>query len=144
MRPTGYAVRLMSMLLLSLPPGDAWYAAKAESPDMFWPSGNPQIALRALRDWCKEHKAAFGVVVWPLFQNLGRDEHYPFHTLHRLVTEFCAAESIAALDLLPAFHGQRAPELWVDPSDMHGNEKAHALATPVIEEFVARLAGLAH
>lgn len=126
-------------LLLRIPPGDPWFAAKAESPDMFWPSGNPQDALRAMRAWCREQAIGFGVVVWPLFQNLGRDEHYPFATLHRVVGEFCAAEGIAALDLLDVFEGQSAPELWVDPSDMHGNEKAHALAAPHIERFVTTL-----
>jgi lysophospholipase L1-like esterase len=125
-------------LLLDLYPDNPLFAQKAESPDMFWPSGNPQAALRAMRDWCKQSGVAFGVVVWPLFQNLDRGEHYPFHTLHRVVNEFCAAEGIAALDLLPTFHGQRAEDLWVDPSDLHGNEKAHALATPSIEAFVAQ------
>lgn len=129
-------------LLLNLPAGDPWYTAKAESADMFWPSGNPQAALRATRDWCRERGIGFGVVVWPLFQNLGRQEHYPFHTLHRVVNEFLAAEGIAGLDLLATFQGQRAADLWVDPSDMHGNEKAHALATPAIEQFTARLLGL--
>ncbi len=130
-------------LLLSFPVGDPWYATKGETPDLFWPSGNPQAAMREMRDWCKARNIALGVVVWPLFQNLSRDEHYPFHTLHRVVAELCQAEAIANLDLFATFHGQRADELWVDPSDMHGNEKAHALATPVIEEFVARLIGLA-
>lgn len=127
--------------LLDLPAGDPWYAAKGESPDMFWPSGNPQAALRAMRDWCNERRVGFGVVVWPLFQNLGRDDHYPFHTLHRLVGEFCRAESIESLDLFATFHGQPAEELWVDPSDLHGNERAHAIAAPPIEAFAARLLG---
>jgi len=126
-------------LLLDIPPGDPWYVAKAETPDMFWPSGNPQAALRAARDWCGEHRAAFGVVVWPLFQNLGREDHYPFRTLHGVVARFCADERIPVLDLLDTFIGQRAEELWVDPSDMHGNEKAHALAAPAIAAFVAEL-----
>jgi lysophospholipase L1-like esterase len=129
-------------LLLDLPPGDPWFAAKSESSDMFWPSGQPQAALRAMRDWCRERQAGFGVVVWPLFQNLGRDEHYPFHTLHRVVADFCRDERIAHLDLFETFHGQRVEDLWVDPSDMHGNEVAHALAAPAIEAFVGRLLGL--
>lgn len=124
-------------LLLSIPPNDPFYAAKAETPDMFWPSGQPQAALRAMRDWCHERHVQFGVVVWPLFQNLAPGEHYPFRTLHAAVEKFCAAEGISSLDLLPTFLGQRAEDLWVDPSDMHGNEKAHALAAPVIEAFVA-------
>src|SRR5690606_32792680 len=56
-------------LLLDLPPDNPAYAAKAETHDMFWGSGGPQAALRAMRAWCREHGAAFGVVVWPLFQN---------------------------------------------------------------------------
>ncbi|MEZ5966576.1 MAG: SGNH/GDSL hydrolase family protein [Planctomycetota bacterium] len=128
-------------LLLSIDPGDPFYAAKAETPDMFWPSGGPQEALRAMRGWCQTHSAKFGVVVWPLFQNLAAGEHYPFRTLHRVVEDFCAAEAIPFLDLLPTFLGQRAEDLWVDPSDLHGNEKAHALAAPALATFVARLLG---
>ncbi len=126
-------------VLLDLPAGDPFYAARAESADMFWKSENPQRALRELRVWCQERGVRFGVVVWPLFQNLEPGATYPFATLHRVVAEFCASDSLPCLDLLPAFRGQRAEDLWVDPSDMHGNERAHALATPLIAEFTDRL-----
>lgn len=126
-------------VLLDLPPTDGFYAAKAETPDMFWPSGNPQAALRAMRDWCRDRGVGLTLVVWPLFQNLSTDGPfpYPFRTLHRVVAEFCTAEGIAHLDLLPVFLGQRAEDLWVDPSDMHGNEVAHALAAPVVADALA-------
>lgn len=125
--------------LLDLPPSDAFYAARAESADMFWAAGAPQLALREMQAWCRARGIGFGVVVWPLFQNLEPGAHYPFHTLHRVVAEFCAAEAIPALDLLPAFAGQRSDALWVDPADMHGNEVAHALATPLLVTFTKTL-----
>ena len=77
------------------------------------------------------------MVTWPLFQGLASREDYPFHTLHRVVRAFCEQEGIAHLDLLDAFLGQRAEDLWVDPSDMHGNEVAHSIATPVLAAAIA-------
>jgi lysophospholipase L1-like esterase len=124
--------------LMDIPPGDAWWAAKQETPDMFWKAGGPQAALRAMRGWCRERSVKLAVAVWPLFQGLeGDGSRYPFTTLHRAVVDFCGQESIPCLDLLPTFRGQQSRSLWVDPADMHGNEVAHALAAPAIAAFLA-------
>ncbi|MBK8980566.1 MAG: SGNH/GDSL hydrolase family protein [Planctomycetes bacterium] len=132
--------------LLDIPADSPWYQAvtwlqgnrvgRAE----LWPGGGPQRELRAMRDWCRERGVTFAVAIWPHFQGLGPDEHYPFEKIHRLAGAFCAAESIPFLDLLPSFQGA-APteELWVSPADYHGNQRAQALAAPAIATFLARL-----
>jgi hypothetical protein len=43
-----------------------------------------------------------------------------------------------ALDLLPAFHGRSATELWVHPTDQHPNEVAHRIAAKKLAEFLAQ------
>lgn len=106
-----------------------------------WKNGGPQVALQAMRDWCGERRLPFGVVVWPLFQGLEAAATYPFHTLHRGVAEFCAAEGIAHLDLLPTFLGRSSASLWCDPSDLHANALAHELAAEPIARFVERVGG---
>ncbi len=108
----------------------------------FWSSGGPQRALLEARDWCRERGIRFGVVVWPYFQGLGPAEYYPFAKMHDLVVDFCGQNDIPALDLLPALDGQPTPELWVNPADMHGNDKAQRLCAPRIAEFVAEFADL--
>lgn len=126
-------------VLLDLPADNPLFALRAEKHEYFWGSGGPQAALRELRDHCHQRGIAFGVVVWPLFQGLERREDYPFHTLHEVVAGFCRAEGIRHLDLLDTFLGRESRSLWVDPADAHGNEIAHALASPPIAAFVRDL-----
>ncbi len=112
------------------------YQMQGTPPEATWKRGGPQDSLRSIRDWCQKRDVRLGVVVWPLFQNLGHDDRYPFETLHRVVREFCDAEEIPVLDLLENFRGQDAQALWVDPSDLHGNEIAHDIASDPIADFV--------
>ncbi|MBK8099199.1 MAG: hypothetical protein IPK26_18985 [Planctomycetes bacterium] len=123
--------------LLDLPADHPYYATKAETPDHYWTRGTPQRSLQAIRDWGKAHGSKAAVVVWPLFQGLGDGQTYPFTRMHRLVVEFCQAEGIPCLDLLPTFQGQPAESLWVSPADMHPNERAQDLAAPTLAAFVA-------
>lgn len=118
------------------------YADVGTPGDAIWKNGGPQAALRAMRDWCAERGVRFGVVVWPLFQGIESAETYPFHTLHRVVADFCEEEGIPHLDLLETFVGRPSASLWCDPSDLHANELAHRLASEPIARFVARTGGL--
>ena len=77
--------------------------------------------------------------IWPFFQGLGEDEHYPFTKIHRLVGEFCEANGIPFLDVLPALKGHDTPSLWVSPADYHGNDIAQRLAAGPIAEFLREL-----
>ncbi len=126
---------------LDQPKRPTYYELQGIPPEATWRGGGPQRALVEMRDWCRAREVRFGVVVWPLLQGLGADEHYPFDTLHRVVREFCTAEEIPHLDLLDVFTGHESADLWVDPADMHANEDAHALAIDPVAAFVRRLTG---
>ena len=76
------------------------------------------------------------VVLFPLLVRLDGD--YPFEALHERIAEACAARGIEHLDLLPAFRGERASELWVHPTDQHPNPRGHALAAEAIEPLLLR------
>lgn len=127
--------------LMALPADHACYQTKGETPAIYWVGGTPQRALRGMRDWCAEHRAAFAVVIWPLLQGLGPGRHYPFQGIHAKVAEFCAAEHIPLLDLLPTLQAEAHETLWVSPGDMHPNETAQRLATPLVADFLAQQLG---
>ncbi len=108
--------------------------------EVFWAGKGPQKALVNIRDWCKKKRVPFGVVIWPYFQGLGPQEHYPFTKIHKLVAAFCAEKEIPFLDLLPTFLGKReTPDYWVSPADSHGNHLAHEDATEPITVFFKAL-----
>ena len=120
----------------SKPEVRALFAAVNQAPDAVWQAQAPQAALRELRTWCAQNRVELRVVLWPLFQGLDIGSTYPFATLHRVVAEFCHAENIALLDLLPTFSGRDPRSFWVDPSDEHPNEHANALAAPAVARFL--------
>lgn len=128
--------------LLDLPADHLWYRNKGETPAIYWGSGTPQRALRGMREWCAQHEAQFAVVVWPLLQGLGDGRFYPFEGIHARVAEFCKAEGIAHLDLLPLLKQQPQESLWVSPGDMHPNEHAQELVAPALATFLAAGLGL--
>lgn len=123
--------------LMALPADHLWYRNKGETPLVYWQSGTPQSALRAIRDWCAAHQAQPAVVIWPFLQGLGPGRHYPFAKLHTLVTEFCEQEGLPLLDLLPVLKDVPQESLWVSPADMHPNEHAQEVVMSSIAAFMA-------
>lgn len=106
---------------------------------IFWGSGVPEAALRTMRDWCRERRIPFAVALWPFLQQLETRATHPFRGIHERVAAFCAEEGIPCLDLLDAFVGRTPRELWVTPLDMHGNERAQAIAAERYAAFLAPL-----
>jgi hypothetical protein len=127
--------------LLDLPNDHLYYTSKHETRSIYWAGGGPQQALRDMHAWCKQHDSKLCVVVWPLLQGLGEHRYYPFTKIHTLVTEFCAKEGIAALDLLPTLREVEHETLWVSPADMHPNARAHELVTPALAAFLLEQLG---
>jgi hypothetical protein len=121
--------------LLDLPEDHLYYTGKGETRSMYWAGGMPQQGLREMREWCASHGAQMAIVVWPLLQGLGEGRSYPFAKMHRLLREFCEAEGMPLLDLLPTFADTAQETLWVSPADMHPNELAQQLAAPAIAAF---------
>lgn len=87
-----------------------------------------------LRDRVREAGGAFAVVAFPIL--VGFDGDYPFQDVEDAVVEFARKQQIPILDLLPAFRGESAPDLWVSPLDQHPNARGHEIAARAIEPFL--------
>jgi len=62
------------------------------------------------------------VVVLPLLVDL---DAYPFRQTHEAIVRDVGERGVDVHDLLPAFEGASAAELWVHPADHHPNAEAH-------------------
>lgn len=96
-----------------------------------------QRHLLLLRQLAEARGAVFGLVVFPVLVEL--DAGYPFRPISDLLMRFAVENGIPALDLLPAFEGNEAPDLWVSPLDQHPNRRGHAIAAASIEPFLRDL-----
>ncbi len=74
------------------------------------------------------------LVIFPLLYRL--DDSYPFTDVHRKVARRGQELGYHVLDLLPAFLGQDAPDLWVHPRNQHPNEIGHDLAGRAIARYL--------
>ena len=91
--------------------------------------------LEDMRDLTRAAGAKLVVVVFPMLDSL--DGKYPFHHEHELVTSTCAKLGIPAVDLLGAYDGERAADLWVHATDQHPNPRGHAIALGRIAKYLA-------
>ncbi|MBX7166241.1 MAG: SGNH/GDSL hydrolase family protein [Pirellulales bacterium] len=82
----------------------------------------------------REHQVPVMVVIFPFFHQL--NGAYPFQALHERVAEVCREAGVSYLDLRAAYGAYAGPELWVDPTDQHPNEVAHAIAAQAIDKFL--------
>lgn len=94
--------------------------------------------LVALRDAVEAAGARFGLAIFPVLVEL-RPGAYPFAAVTHRIEEFAREAGISCHDMLPAFLGERAPELWVSALDQHPNARGHALAAASLEPFVREL-----
>jgi len=114
----------------------AWYLDMWSDRNPGWrETGERLLAMKRALD---ARGARLLVAPWPLLVGLERD--YPFTAVHREIGRFCLTAGIAHHDLLSAFLGRRAQELWVHPVDHHPNEIAHRLAAESLAPVVARIA----
>jgi hypothetical protein len=111
---------LRSMLQSSLEQSDAW-------------DRSLQLLARG-RDIASAMNSRYAVVIFPFMYKL--DDSYPFSELHDLVSGYAATQKIPVLDLLPSMLGEDYASLWVHPSDPHPNDRAHAIASAAISDFV--------
>jgi hypothetical protein len=91
-------------------------------------------ALARLEALSRERGFRVALVIFPELHRL--DGSYPFEEIHALVAKTARELSIPTLDLLPAFRGRGAEQLWVHPTDHHPNEIAHGLAAEAIAGFL--------
>ncbi len=96
-----------------------------------------QRNLLELRDMVEAHGAVFGLALFPVLVELGDD--HPFQPVHDLLMAFARDNGIPAHDLLEAFRGRYAPDLWVSAVDQHPNGKGHRIAADSLQPFVEEL-----
>ncbi|MBK8097595.1 MAG: SGNH/GDSL hydrolase family protein [Planctomycetes bacterium] len=94
-----------------------------------------QRGLLAMRDQLQAANVPFVVVVFPMLSQL---DDYPYRGLHGLLGEFCRANAIRCLDLLPLFEGKDELQYWVHPCDQHPNHIGHAIYAQAIDEYLVR------
>ncbi|MBI5526935.1 MAG: SGNH/GDSL hydrolase family protein [Deltaproteobacteria bacterium] len=76
------------------------------------------------------------IMVFPLFYDL---QNYSFPEAHALIREYCRAQGLSCLDLLPLFEPLRAEDLWVNEMDHHPNERAHEMIAGELFKFLGGL-----
>jgi hypothetical protein len=106
-----------------------------ESETEEWRSA--QTELLELRDLAAEQGASVGFVVFPILVELS--ESYPFRGVCDLLASFARGHGMPTLDLLPAYLGHDATELWVSPMNQHANAAGHAIAARAMLPFVRGL-----
>lgn len=89
-----------------------------------------QRLLREMHRFCRERNIDLRMVLFPFVHNLGSDN--PYESAHRKLVEFCEAEHLPVLDLLPVLTPHAGEGLTVSAFDAHPNERAHALAAEAI------------
>lgn len=111
----------------------AYFGDAAETSE--WRSA--QRNLMHLVSLAHQRGAVTGFVIFPILVEL--TDEYPFRDVCDLLEEFARDHDLPVLDLLPAFLGEKGPELWVSAYDQHPNEKAHAIAAEAMLGFVSDL-----
>ncbi|HVP13463.1 MAG TPA: SGNH/GDSL hydrolase family protein [Phycisphaerae bacterium] len=90
--------------------------------------------LKGLQQVGREDRFRLIVVLFPVLWEL--DGSYPFQDIHARIAEACRAAGCEFIDLLPAYRGRCAEDLWVHPTDQHPNEVAHGLAAKAIVDYL--------
>jgi tetratricopeptide (TPR) repeat protein len=101
-----------------------------------------QAAQRNLQEIiadAKQKQIPTGLVLFPVLVDLEKHHKYPFSDILNVLEKFGQNQNVPVLNLLPAFQGQFAPDLWVTPYDQHPNEQGHKIAAQAILPFVEQL-----
>ena len=106
--------------------------------DLYDPAKNARgldITWNAIQRMSEQQKARgkrFLVAIFPMF--IDTDGRYPLQRCHEAVMAAMTARGVDVVDLLPAYRGTPAKDLWVHPLDRHPNDLAHRLAAEAIAE----------
>ena len=86
--------------------------------------------LLELRQRCQDQDAKLRIVIFPFLHRLKDD--YAFAQAHQKLAQFCNANEIPVIDLLPVLQPQADAGLVVNRFDAHPNPLAHSLAAAAI------------
>ena len=106
-------------------------------------------AIQIMNDKCREARAVFVPMIWPLLSENFQEGRYPFEFAHAAIRRRCEELRLPCLDLLPFFREASPERLQVAPNiDPHPNEIAHRVAAEALllflldESYIARDYGL--
>ena len=96
-----------------------------------------QANLLKLQELARERSIPVGFVIFPILLDL--NEAYPFRQICDLLEEFATQHGFPVHNLLPAFMGEDAPNLWVSAGNQHPNSRGHRIAADSMFPFVKGL-----
>lgn len=95
-----------------------------------------QQELSELTAWMHSRGGEVLFVVFPLMHDL---EAYPFEEAHEALISMGTSAGAQTLDLLPAFRGEIARDLWVSTEDHHPNVVGHERAAEALTAAITPL-----
>ncbi len=110
---------------------EEWYQ-KLYDNDSGWP--RTKNFLIEINQLARSKDSELVLVIFPLFHKL---KQYPFRNIHEKLKDFCRANGIKYLDLLPIFEGEDEEKLWVHPTDFHPNHIAHQRAADFLASAIS-------
>lgn len=96
-----------------------------------------QRNLVELHDMAAAHSARMALVVFPVLVELNDD--YPFRDICDELVDYGHSIGVPVFNLLDAFTGYRASDLWVSPWDQHPNARGHEIVADALLPFVSGL-----
>lgn len=130
-RLLGQIERVLAMRRIDRLTQDIYAAAATPGSVHFeaWRSGLERMAAD-----CAGAGIPLDVVVFPELIRL--DATHPLRPAYAAVEEAARALGLGVVQVLPAWEGQEASELWVHPTDHHPNEIGHAAAAAAVLEHL--------
>jgi lysophospholipase L1-like esterase len=92
-------------------------------------------ALQRLGTYAREHNIRIYLAMTPDIHNL---EKYPLGFIHDLMRDAAREYGYQYIDLLPAFAGIKAEDVWAMPGDPHPNRLGHQKMAEMLYPFLTR------
>lgn len=96
-----------------------------------------QFNIRKIKAIDEETNTRTALVVFPILAQL--DARYPFKDVGDLIAAYGSENDLPVHNLLPAFLGHNAADLWVSPNNQHPNALGHQIAANSLLPFLRRL-----
>jgi lysophospholipase L1-like esterase len=96
-----------------------------------------QTNMRNLKKMGEATHAKVGLIIFPVLADFS--DKYPFQKIVDEVARFGRDSQLPTLNLLPAFKGRNASDLWVSPLNQHPNAAGHEIAANAMLEWVMQL-----
>jgi lysophospholipase L1-like esterase len=91
-------------------------------------------SLKKLAEYAKANKIRIYLAMTPDVHNL---KNYPFEYIHSRMHQIAVEDGYTFIDLLPAFRGLSAEQVWAMPGDPHPNALGHRLMAETIFPSIA-------